>query len=282
MSLGPWQTFWILFYGFFTYGFAGSMREQVCKYMCPYARFQSAMFDKDTLIVTYDARRGEPRGARAKKADPAKLSLGDCIDCELCEQVCPVGIDIRNGLQYECIACAACVDSCNQVMEKLGYNRGLVRYTTQNAVAGNLSKRDIWHRVVRTRTLIYISLFFAIVFAAVMSLTLRVPLKVDVIRDRGLPRELDAGAIENVYRLQIMNTAERPRSFRVGVSGIPGIAIDGAGQIDMQAASTRAVPIRVHVPHRAVPAGSHSIRFDVRAEDDAAVMVEEKGVFLVP
>ncbi|GIZ52096.1 cytochrome c oxidase accessory protein CcoG [Noviherbaspirillum aridicola] len=282
VSLGPWQTFWILFYSFFTYGFAGFMREQVCKYMCPYARFQSAMFDRDTLIITYDSKRGEPRGARSKKADPASLGLGDCIDCELCVQVCPVGIDIRNGLQYECIACAACVDSCNQVMDKLGYARGLVRYTTQNAIDNGLGKRDIWRRVLRTRTLIYIGLFMAIVFAAALSLTARVPLKVDVIRDRGLPRELDAGTIENVYRLQVMNTAEQPRRFRLEVTGVPGVTIDDGTEVDMQPASTRAFPVRVHVPHKAAEKGSHSIHFTVRAVDDAGVEVREKAVFLIP
>lgn len=106
MGLGPWQTFWVLFYSFATYGNAGFMREQVCKYMCPYARFQSAMFDDDTLIVTYDEKRGEPRGKASLKADMDKNQKGVCIDCSLCVQVCPTGIDIRNGLQYECIGCA--------------------------------------------------------------------------------------------------------------------------------------------------------------------------------
>jgi cytochrome c oxidase accessory protein FixG len=133
-SLGPWQTFWVLFYGFATYGNAGFMREQVCKYMCPYARFQSAMFDKDTMIVTYDEKRGEPRGARSKKADPAALGLGHCVDCTLCVQVCPTGIDIRKGLQYECIGCGACADVCDEVMDKVGYPRGLVKYSTQNGM----------------------------------------------------------------------------------------------------------------------------------------------------
>ncbi len=124
-QLGSWEIFWTFFYAFATYGNAGFMREQVCKYMCPYARFQSAMFDKDTLIVTYDAERGEPRGARSKKADPATLNLGACVDCSLCVQVCPTGIDIRKGLQYECIGCGACADVCDTVMDKVGYARGL-------------------------------------------------------------------------------------------------------------------------------------------------------------
>jgi cytochrome c oxidase accessory protein FixG len=140
LGLGPWETFWVLFYGFATYGNAGFMREQVCKYMCPYARFQSAMFDKDTLIISYDTERGEPRGSRSKKADYKSQGLGDCVDCGLCVQVCPTGIDIRKGLQYECIGCAACVDVCDDVMDKMGYPRGLVRYDTQNGLAQHLDR----------------------------------------------------------------------------------------------------------------------------------------------
>ena len=150
LGLGPWESFWIVFYGFATYGNAGWMREQVCKYMCPYARFQSSMFDQDTLIVTYDAKRGEPRGARNKKSDlAARLqakNLGDCIDCTMCVQVCPTGIDIRNGLQYECIGCAACVDACNAVMDKVGFPRGLVRYSTENAMENGFSFRQCLSR----------------------------------------------------------------------------------------------------------------------------------------
>ena len=135
-NLGPWETFWVFFYGFATYGNAGWMREQVCKYMCPYARFQGVMFDPDTLIITYDPARGEPRGSRPKSVDPRAKGLGDCVDCEICVQVCPTGIDIRNGLQYECIACGACIDGCDQVMDKMGYPRGLIRYSTENAMRG--------------------------------------------------------------------------------------------------------------------------------------------------
>ncbi|HWH38738.1 MAG TPA: cytochrome c oxidase accessory protein CcoG, partial [Usitatibacter sp.] len=135
-SFGPWETFWIGFYAFATYGNAGWMREQVCKYMCPYARFQSAMFDPDTLVITYDQERGEPRGSRSRKADRKALGVGDCVDCNICVQVCPTGIDIRAGLQYECIGCAACIDGCNQVMEKVGRPQQLIRYSTTHALEG--------------------------------------------------------------------------------------------------------------------------------------------------
>ncbi|HJV79475.1 cytochrome c oxidase accessory protein CcoG [Noviherbaspirillum sp.] len=282
LGLGPWQTFWICFYSFATYGQAGWMREQVCKYMCPYARFQSSMFDKDTLIITYDTERGEPRGARGKKADPKALGLGSCVDCGLCVEVCPTGIDIRNGLQYECIACAACVDTCNQVMDKMGYEKGLVRYTTQYAINNKLDRQGIWRRVLRVRTLIYFTILLTIIFAAGLSLALRTPLKVDVIRDRGLPRLVEEGAIENVYRLQVMNTDERPHHYIIEVSGLPGIKLSSDDDFDVPAATTKAVPVRVQVMPQSGQSGSMPIRFVVREERNAAISVTEKAVFLIP
>ena len=158
LSVGPWEAFWMLFYGFATYGNAGWMREQVCKYMCPYARFQGVMFDPDTLVITYDRDRGEPRGGRSKSVDPKAAGLGDCVDCGICVQVCPTGIDIRNGLQYECIGCAACIDGCNRVMDKVGYPRGLIRYSTENAVKRHADKAEILRRAFRPRVLVYLSL----------------------------------------------------------------------------------------------------------------------------
>ncbi len=163
LALGPWETFWILFYGFATYGNAGWMREQVCKYMCPYARFQSVMFDKDTMIIAYDVERGEPRGARSRKADPKEKGLGHCVDCEICVQVCPTGIDIRKGLQYECIGCAACIDGCNQVMDKMGYPQGLIRYASQNSLTQHFGAKEMWKHVFRPRTLIYTGILLVIV-----------------------------------------------------------------------------------------------------------------------
>jgi cytochrome c oxidase accessory protein FixG len=185
IALGPWEWFWILFYAFATYGNAGWMREQVCKYMCPYARFQSSMFDKDTLIITYDQERGEPRGAHAGKDDAATKSLGDCIDCSMCVQVCPTGIDIRQGLQYECIGCAACIDACNSVMKKIDAPLGLIRYSTEHAITNRLSLKQMQQRVTRPRVLIYTGLLLLIVAAFFGTLFMRTPLKLDVIRDRG-------------------------------------------------------------------------------------------------
>ncbi len=283
---GPWETFWMLFYGFATYGNAGWMREQVCKYMCPYARFQGVMFDPDTLVITYDKERGEPRGARSKSADPAKLNLGSCVDCNICVQVCPTGIDIRNGLQYECIGCAACIDGCNQVMDKMGYERGLIRYSTENAVRQHLDRGGIIRRVLRPRVLLYTGILFVVLVAAVVTLAHRVPVKVDVIRDR-VPMSAGAGdgRVENVYRLQIMNTDETPRRFTIAVSGMPQIVLESReNPVDLPGARSRMIPVRVLALPGADAHGSQNIVFTVTGEAPGTepVVITEHARFVVP
>ena len=289
LSLGPWETFWLGFYSFATYGNAGWMREQVCKYMCPYARFQSAMFDPDTLVITYDAARGEPRGARARKADARALGLGDCVDCGICVQVCPTGIDIRKGLQYECIGCAACIDGCDQVMHKLNYAPGLIRYSTENALRNAWGWRRILRRVARLRVLAYGAILIAITVAAAAALWLREPLKMDVIRDRGaLAREVEDGRIENVYRLQVMNTGESARRFTLEVAGGKALAgleiVTEAQPIEIAPLATRMIPVRV----RAQPQdarGSQPIEFrlsPVSVGEGRLSVIVEKSRFLIP
>ncbi len=308
--LGGWEAFWILFYGFATYGNAGFMREQVCKYMCPYARFQSVMFDKDTLVITYDAGRGEPRGARGKSVDPRAKGLGDCVDCGICVQVCPTGIDIRQGLQYECIGCAACVDGCNQVMDKMNYPRGLIRYTTVNALARGYTTRQMWRRVFRLRTLLYGTVLIVIVLGAAFVLASKNPLKVDVLRDRGaLAREASPGVIENVYRLQVMNTDETPRKYTIRAEGLPGLKVAGVElPIALGATETRLLPLRLQVDleqkgearegtdgererkregkhddkHDALEPGTHKIEFIIEDITDSKVSRHEKSSFIIP
>jgi cytochrome c oxidase accessory protein FixG len=289
LSTGPWETFWILFYGFATYGNAGWMREQVCKYMCPYARFQSVMFDPDTLIVTYDRERGEPRGSRSKSANYKAKGLGDCVDCGICVQVCPTGIDIRDGLQYECIGCTACIDGCDQVMEKMGYPKGLIRYSTENALKGHYSADRIVKRVLRPRVLVYSGVLWIIIIAALVTLYNRVPLKVDVIRDRGnVMRDADEQEAENVYRLQVMNTQEVEREVRISVSGLDGIELKSEAQpIRVAAASSHVIPVRVEAPRAAGHKGSNRIQFLVEATDPATptqppIKVVEKASFVIP
>ena len=283
VALGPWQSFWVFFYGFATYGNAGFMREQVCKYMCPYARFQSAMFDKDTMIVTYDKSRGEPRGARSKKADPAALGLGACVDCTLCVQVCPTGIDIRNGLQYECIGCGACIDVCDEVMDKVGYPRGLVKYSTQNGMAQGWSRDQMVSHAFRPRVLVYSAILGVITLAVFVSLFLRTPLKVDVIRDRGaLARMVEQGRIENVFRLQIMNATEASQRYAIDVQGLDGIGIASETEVDVLPTEVRSAAVRVQIPPNSAPSGSHQIRFTIRSTGQDVSEVVEKAVFIVP
>ncbi len=282
MSMGSWEVFWTFFYGFATYGNAGFMREQVCKHMCPYARFQSAMFDKDTLIVTYDSERGEPRGARSRSADPKALNLGACVDCSLCVQVCPTGIDIRKGLQYECIGCGACVDVCDTVMDKLGYARGLVKYSTDNAMAQGWTQSQTLRHVLRPRVLVYSAILGSIVVAMFVSLSLRTPFKVDVVRDRGVTARLVAGGrIENVYRLQIMNATEKAQRYKITVNGLPGLELNSESVLMVESTQARWVPVRVQAPYDAAAAGSHPIHFEIDALDSSGHL-REKSAFLLP
>ena len=279
--MGSWEVFWVFFYGFATYGNAGFMREQVCKYMCPYARFQSAMFDRDTLIVTYDEQRGEPRGGRSRHVALADTGLGACVDCDLCVHVCPTGIDIRNGLQYECIGCAACVDVCNGVMDKMGYDRGLIRYATQNAMQNGWTPAAMWKRIFRPRVLMYTGVLWTLILLLAFSLFLRMPMKVDVIRDRGLPRLTQQGEVENVYRLQVMNATEEPQGLHIQVRGLEGMEIYTNDELRVGAAASRWVPVRIGVPFESLKPGSYPIWFDV-SNDDGSLNATEKAVFLVP
>ena len=283
-SMGPWETFWVFFYGFATYGNAGWMREQVCKYMCPYARFQSAMFDRDTLIISYDEERGEPRGSRSKRADYKSKGLGDCVDCGICVQVCPTGIDIRNGLQYECIGCAACIDGCNQVMDKMGYPRGLVRYSSENALEKDLDFGQMVRRVLRPRILIYTIVLWTIIIVAALALTNRVPVKVDVIRDRMTMASPDDPLVENVYRLQVMNTSETTRQFRITASGIEGIELASQKQpITIDGASQRVIPVRLRVEKQQTKPGANRIVFTVETVgEDEPIVIEEGATLIAP
>ena len=290
-TLGPWQTFWMCFYSFATWGNAGFMREQVCKYMCPYARFQSVMVDRDTFVVTYDKRRGEPRGSRAKAADYKGQGLGACVDCNICVQVCPTGIDIREGLQYMCIGCGACADGCDQVMEKMNYPKGLIRYTTERAIDEGLTEHRASQHLLRPRVLIYSGILLLLGAAFVVSLVMRNPLRVDVMRDRGaLAREVAGGKLENVYRMQIMNASEHPMKIEVKVSGLPELQVlDGAGkpvaEFTVGPASNVLLPLKVRIPNDAASAGAHTIYFDIRGEEFGTQqprLRDEKSSFIIP
>lgn len=288
-TLGPWQWFWMLFYAFATWGNAGFMREAVCKYMCPYARFQSVMVDDDTFVVTYDHVRGDPRGGRSRKVDHKEAGMGDCVDCSLCVQVCPTGIDIRDGLQYMCIGCGACVDACDQVMDKMGYEPGLIRYTSGNAITDRMSQSQVRRRMLRPRILAYSAVLGVIAIGFVFSLATRTTLRVDVIRDRGaLGREVAGGMIENVYRLQIINTSELPVVMDLSVDGVPGLTVGtadhGESRVQVEGSSNRLVPVVLRAPAASLAPGLYDIAFKAvgtRAPDDVNVVIEPSS-FYVP
>ena len=275
-TMGGWEIFWSLFYGFATYGNAGHMREQVCKYMCPYARFQSAMFDRHSLIISYDATRGEPRGSRARGVDPRSKGLGECIDCTLCVQVCPTGIDIRKGLQLECIACAACIDACDGVMDKMKYPRGLIRYSTQSAMDGQPT------RLVRARTIIYATLLLLLIAGFATAVSQRRLVELDVLRDRNaLYRELPGDVIENVYTVRLVNKDNRAHVLHLQVKDLAGASIDtdrpeyrvGPGEVV-------SVAMRVRVPGSTV-SGGRDIGI-VAQSADHEIRTSSKARFIAP
>ena len=278
ITLGPWETFWVFFYGFATYGNAGWMREQVCIYMCPYARFQSAMFDNDTLVISYDEKRGEPRGSRKRKVDSDSVGLGDCVDCTLCVQVCPTGIDIRQGMQYQCIGCAACVDVCNQVMGKMGYEKNLVKYTTLNEISGIPTK------ILRPRIIIYFLLLVIISCALVYKMAVRIPLELDIIRDRNaLYRETNEGLIENIYTLKVINMDDKAHQYTLSITGIDGMkVIQKASKIIVKSGEVLELPLSIQVDPVNLNKTAQSLNFDLISITNPDLHVEETGRFIGP
>jgi cytochrome c oxidase accessory protein FixG len=254
------------------------------------------MFDDDTLIVTYDEERGEPRGSRSRKAEVNIKELGSCIDCSLCVQVCPTGIDIRKGLQYECIGCGACADVCDTVMDKMGYARGLVKYSTQNAITNKWTHKQMVQRILRPRVLIYTAILGLIIIGLITSLWLRTHFRVDVIRDRGVMARLsDDGKLENVYRLQIMNGTESVQHYRLSATGIKDLEIESEAvtegdesdykkhnnTIMVNPTESRWLIVDLKIPDGSLESGSHKIEFQIEAVESKE-MVTEKSVFLVP
>lgn len=272
-----WSYFWVGFFLVFTYLNAGWLREQVCIYMCPYARFQSVMFDRDTLIVSYDKERGEPRGSRKKSlthTQAREAGFGDCIDCDLCVQVCPTGIDIRDGLQYECITCAACIDACDSVMDKMGYPRGLVRYTTENALEGKKS------HILRPRLLGYFAAFIVMVAAFAWAVNDRMPLGFDVERERTqLYQTTRDGRISNVYSLNIRNLDNQDHTYRLSVSGLPSVTLDDV-VVSVPAGEARLQIVTVLVDASDLTEPSHPIIFTLQAQQDESLRIERESRFL--
>ena len=271
-SASFWATFSVLFFAACTYGNAGYMREIMCTHICPYARFQSAMFDKDTFTVAYDARRGEKRGPRSRKLKHEELeskALGDCIDCNLCVQVCPTGIDIRNGLQYECINCGACVDACNGVMEKMDYPKGLIRFTSEEELAGGKT------HIIRPKLVGYLVVLMVMVGLLFANIYFRVPLEVDIIRDRNsLYRETNDGLIENVYTLKILNKSQQTLTYNITVKGFDDYRFIGDKQVTVAGGEVSSTPVSVATDAYNLNEAVTEISFHITTTDAAGEVVE--------
>lgn len=276
-SSSEWPALWTVFFTLATYVNAGWMREQVCKYMCPYARFQSVMFDRDTLIVSYDAARGEPRGSRKHGADAAALGLGACVNCDLCVQVCPTGIDIRDGLQYECIGCALCIDACDSVMEKMGYDPGLIRYTSENELEGGTTR---W---LRPRVIGYFLVLSVMLGVFTYNVVTRIPVEMTVIRDRNqLFVETADGGVENIYRIQLLNMDTRPHEFRLTLEGIPGAELIGDELHALEGGEVRTITLRVRARPEQLGRPSTEISFRAEALDMPSLRAESESRFMRP
>ena len=285
-GIASWPAFWVLFYGGMMYGHAGWLREQICNYMCPYARIQSTLIDGDSLVIAYDGARGDPRGARPRRTDPASVGLGSCTDCTLCVQVCPAGIDIRNGLQNECIGCAACIDACDDVMRKMDYPTGLIRYATSNGVAQGLGKAEMLRRVLRPRVLIYGALLSAAGTAFAVGLAMRSPVGMDVIRDRGVMARLgEDGRVQNLYRVQLMNRTERTTRYELGVEGLPGLVVDGSRVFEVPPGEVRPFTLRLALPAEAAQSltpGAQPVTLTLTEQGQTSAALREHSTFLVP
>ncbi|WP_293267583.1 cytochrome c oxidase accessory protein CcoG [Neptunomonas sp.] len=276
-SLGPWEMWWIGFIAVATYANAGWLREQVCIYMCPYARFQSVMFDQDTLVISYDEKRGESRGKRKKNADYKAEGMGDCIDCGFCVNVCPVGIDIRDGLQYECVACGACVDACDDIMGRMGYEKGLVRYTTEHQLDGNTT------HLLRPNLIGYFLVLIAMCIAFSYTIFSRIPLELDILRDRGqLYNETSDGLIENVYKLKLANKEQRDHDYRITITGIEGLKLISEPVVTIKAGELLDYNIRIHVKKENIKRPNYDIQINVQALDNDSISITEDNRFIGP
>lgn len=275
-QMGGVSLFWVLFFTVATYLNAGWLREAVCMHMCPYARFQSVMFDKDTLTISYDAARGESRGPRKREARPADVGLGDCIDCQLCVQVCPTGIDIRDGLQMECIGCAACVDACDSIMDKMGYARGLVSYTSEHQLQGGKT------HLLRPRLIGYSAVLLVMIAALVVALVGRPMVSLDVTKDRGMFRENTQGLIENIYSLKVINKTQQRQDYRLELVDGEGFQLQGKTEISLAPGEISDVPVSVALLADKPTSSSQTLRFKVTDVDEPWIYSAADSRFVAP
>ncbi|WP_313326238.1 cytochrome c oxidase accessory protein CcoG [Pseudomonas qingdaonensis] len=276
LQLGGVSLFWILFFTGATYINAGWLREAVCMHMCPYARFQSVMFDRDTLTIAYDPQRGESRGPRKKDANHKAQGLGDCIDCHMCVQVCPTGIDIRDGLQMECIGCAACIDACDSIMDKMSYPRGLIGYKSEHTLQGGTTQ---W---MRPRLLGYVTVLVVMIGALVIALQQRPMVSMDVIKDRGLFRENALGQIENIYTLKVINKTQQPQTYRLRLVDAEGFELHGKTEFTLAASEMSDIPVSVAMLADRAPSSSQEISFELIDTDQPNVRSLARSRFVAP
>jgi cytochrome c oxidase accessory protein FixG len=275
-QMGGVSLFWVLFFTGATYINAGWLREAVCMHMCPYARFQSVMFDKDTLTISYDSARGEHRGPRKREVTPADVGLGDCIDCQLCVQVCPTGIDIRDGLQMECIGCAACIDACDSIMDKMGYARGLVSYTSEHQLQGGKT------HLLRPRLIGYSAVLLVMIAALVVALVERPMVSLDVTKDRGMFRENAQGQIENIYSLKVINKTQQRQEYRVELLDAEGFQLQGKTEISLAPGEIVDVPVSVALLADKPASSSQTLRFKVTDVDEPWIYSAADSRFVAP
>ncbi|MBJ2349793.1 MULTISPECIES: cytochrome c oxidase accessory protein CcoG [Pseudomonas] len=276
LQIGGVSLFWVLFFTGATYLNAGWLREAVCMHMCPYARFQSVMFDKDTLTISYDVARGEIRGPRKREVNPVDIGLGDCIDCQMCVQVCPTGIDIRDGLQMECIGCAACIDACDSIMDKMGYARGLIKYTSERQLQGGKT------RLLRPRLIGYTAVLLVMIGALAVALVQRPMVSLDVSKDRGLFRENSQGQIENIYSLKIINKTQQRQAYQLSLVDGDGFVLQGKTQLSLAPGEIIDVPVSVAMLSERPRSGSQEMTFKVADSDEPDIYSEAKSRFVAP
>jgi len=265
-------------------------REQTCIIACPYGRFQSVLMDRQSLIISYDRGRGEPRGkagSRQQAAGSAETSLpaadcslpaapGDCIDCEICVQVCPTGIDIRDGLQIECIGCAQCIDACDSVMEKIKRPLGLIRYSSTSAMEGQPQ------RILRPRVVIYLVIVVGLLSLLSVFIATKKPVDVTLLRSLGRPYVMtDAGEVENVLRMKLTNRTDKPMRLRFSVVDQPAIrAVATQDVVDLKPSQTWTEPLQIIAPSGVFALGVLDVK--IRVMTDEGVVIERPCRLLGP
>lgn len=269
-ELSAFSSSWLLIMAALTYLNGGLIREKVCFHMCPYSRFQGVMFDRDTRTVSYDIARGEPRNRKIQQEHTG--TAGDCVDCGLCVQVCPTGIDIRNGLQYECIDCAACIDACDAVMDKIGRARGLIDFRSENQMANTPS--PLWRPRLFTYLLVLVASFGAVVYG----FTQRAELLIEVRRDRQqLYEELADGTVCNSYRLKVESFTDTPEAIEVSINAPMDLVVHGLSQLDVSQVNAW-LPYRICSQTRALT-GKQPLTFTLSNSQSRTM---KETVFMTP